>query len=140
MTPGCRCQRRVMRVSGAWQRILLIAVAAGVIGMHTLGHVPGMSGMSTVARSPAVVHVAGGTGAQHGPLAAEGRGLAHHRLPWTDPACACLAILGLLAAGAMMRRAGAAAALRPGGLPGRRVPLPLPPRPPRFAEQLVLRI
>jgi hypothetical protein len=39
---------------GVWQRVLLLVVAVGVIGMHTLGHMAadGMGGMSGMAASP----------------------------------------------------------------------------------------
>ncbi|MFB4290230.1 hypothetical protein ACBI99_21490 [Nonomuraea sp. ATR24] len=114
-----------MRVARA---VLLVAVALGVYGMHTLGHHSGHHGG----------HQAGGHHA-HEPGFAQGQ-----ELPDLDPAAVCLAVLTSFlivatAAAWIVRRRGSAT---PGRAPSaRRVARPPPdPVSVRLARLSVLRI
>ncbi|MEU1389083.1 MULTISPECIES: DUF6153 family protein [unclassified Nonomuraea] len=117
--------------------LLLVVLALGVCGMHTLGHVNARHDMADARHGPAVAHEA--------PVAALAGLAPGHEMPGLDPAGVCLAVLTSLLVvvllalwvGVRRRAVGGAdpgAAFRPVARP--------PPRPTslRLARLSILRI
>jgi Family of unknown function (DUF6153) len=131
------------------QLLLLIVLALGVMGMHTLGHPSGEHRADAIpAAAPVMTSLHHAATVTEG-VAAGGFSATPPHMPPTDPMKVCVAILTAMGLAAMllalltMSRRGSGTRAVDGGAQtscGRGPPTPVPPLPRRLAALSVLRM